>query len=136
MGETPMQGEAFTYLIEADPLQWQTQGQVIQLVQVSTDQPQEVFLPVLSPTLHIGKGSPTSLAVSPDGQWMAVSTQLGVYLYHASTFAESWFVPLPEKAGSVISTEGPFPNSTSDILILPEIPMALENKQKDGAKRD
>jgi len=41
-----------------------------------------------------------------------------------------------EKAGSVISTEGPFPNSTSDILILPEIPMALENKQKDGAKRD
>ena len=99
MGETPMQGEAFTYLIEADPSQWQTQGQVIQLVQVSTDQPEEVFLPVLSPTLHIGKGSPTSLAVSPDGRWVAVSTQFGVYLYHANTFAESWFAPLPEKAG-------------------------------------
>ncbi len=102
IGETPMQGEAFTYLIEADPSQWQTQGQVIQLVQMSTDQPEEVFLPVLSPTLHIGKGSPTSLAVSPDGQWVAVSTQFGVYLYHASTFAESWFAPLPEKAGLVI----------------------------------
>ena len=102
MGETPMQGEVFTYLIEADPSQWQTQGQVIQLVQVSTDQPEEVFLPVLSPTLHIGKGSPTSLAVSPDGQWVAVSTQFGVYLYHANTFAESWFAPLPEKAGLVI----------------------------------
>ncbi len=37
MGEIPMQGEAFTCLIEADPSQWQTQGHVIQLVQVSTD---------------------------------------------------------------------------------------------------
>ncbi len=102
IGETPMQGESFTYIIEVDPTRWQTEGQVIRLVQVSMDQPMEVSLPVLNPTLRIGKGSPTSLAVSPDGQWMAVSTQLGVYLYHASTFAESWFVPLPEKAGSVI----------------------------------
>jgi WD40 repeat protein len=102
VGETPMQGENFTYTIDLDPARWQTEGRVIQLVQVSTDQPQEVFLPVLSPTLHIGKGSPTSLAVSPDGQWVAVSTQFGVYLYHASTFVESWFAPLPEKAGPVI----------------------------------
>ena len=102
VGETPMQGENFTYIIDVDPARWQTEGQVIQLVQVSTDQPVEVSLPVLNPTLRIGKGSPTSLAVSPDGQWMAVSTQFGVYLYHASTFAESWFTPLPEKAGLVI----------------------------------
>lgn len=102
VGETPMPGENFTYIIEVDPARWQTEGQVIQLVQVSTDQPEEVALPVLNPTLRIGKGSPTSLAVSPDGQWLAVSTQFGVYLYHASTFAEFWFTPLPEKAGHVI----------------------------------
>ena len=102
VGETPIPGENFTYIIEVDPARWQTEGQVIQLVQVSTDQPEEVALPVLNPTLRIGKGSPTSLAVSPDGQWLAVSTQFGVYLYHASTFAEFWFTPLPEKAGHVI----------------------------------
>ena len=102
IGETPMQGENFTYIIDVDPARWQTEGQVILLVKVSTDQSVEVSLPVLNPTLRIGKGSPTSLAVSPDGQWMAVSTQFGVYLYHANTFAESWFAPLPEKAGLVI----------------------------------
>lgn len=102
VGETPMQGENFTYIIDVDPARWQTEGQVIKLVKVSTDQSVEVSLPVLNPTLRIGKGSPTSLAVSPDGQWMAVSTQFGVYLYHANTFAESWFAPLPEKAGHVI----------------------------------
>ena len=102
VGETPMQGENFTYIIDVDPARWQKEGQVIQLVKVSTDQSVEVSLPVLNPTLRIGKGSPTSLAVSPDGQWMAVSTQFGVYLYRASTFAESWFAPLPEKAGHVI----------------------------------
>ena len=102
IGETPMQGESFTYIIEVDPTRWQTEGQVIQLVQVSMDQPMEVSLPVLNPALRIGKGSPTSLSVSPNGQWVAVSTQFGVYLYHASTFAESWFAPLPEKAGLVL----------------------------------
>jgi WD40 repeat protein len=102
IGETPMQGESFTYIIEVDPTRWQTEVQVIRLVQVSMDQPMEVSLPVLNPTLRIGKGSPTSLAVSPDGQWMAVSTQLGVTLYHASTFAESWFAPMPENAAHVI----------------------------------
>ena len=102
VGETPLQGENFTYTLDVDPARWQTEGQVIQLVKVSTDQSVEVSLPVLTPTLRIGKGSPTSLAVSPDGQWMAVSTQFGVYLYRANTFAESWFAPLPEKAGHVI----------------------------------
>lgn len=102
VGETAMQGKNFTYIIDVDTARWKTEGQVIQLVEVSTDQTVEVSLLVLNPTLHIGKGSPTSLAVSPNGQWMAVSTQFGVYLYHASTFAESWFAPMPEKAGLVI----------------------------------
>lgn len=102
VGETPMQGENFSYIIDVDPERWQTEGQVIQLVKVSIDQSVEVPLPVLNPTLQIGKGSPTSLAVSPDGEWMAISTQFGVYLYHANTFAESWFTPFSEKAGLVI----------------------------------
>ncbi|MBW6474410.1 MAG: hypothetical protein K0B14_14890 [Anaerolineaceae bacterium] len=102
VGETPMQGENFTYFIDVDPARWQTEEQMIQLVKVSIDQSVEVPLPVLNPTLRIGKGSPTSLAVSPDGQWMAISTQFGVYLYHASTFAETWFAPFSEKAGLVI----------------------------------
>lgn len=102
VGETPLQGENFTYIIDVDPARWQTEGQVIQLIKVSKDQLIEVPLPVIDPTLRIGKGSPTSLAVSPDGQWMAVSTQFGVYLYHANTYAESWFAPLPEKAGLII----------------------------------
>jgi len=102
VGETPMPGENFTYAIDVDPDRWQTESQVIQLVQVSTDQPEQVILPVLNHTVGIGKGSPTSLAVSPDGQWMAVSTQFGVYLYDTITFAESWFTPLPEKAWRAI----------------------------------
>ncbi len=102
VGEAPMQGENFTYILDVDPARWQTEGQVIQLVKVSTDQSVDISLPVLNPTLRIGKGSPTSLAVSPDGQWMAVSTQFGVYLYQVDTFVESWFAPFPEKAGSVI----------------------------------
>jgi len=102
VGETPMPGENFSYTIDVDPARWQTEGQVIQLVKVSKDQSVEVSLSVIDSTLQIGKGSPTSLAISPDGQWMAVSTQFGVYLYHANTFAKSWFAPLPEKAGLVI----------------------------------
>ena len=34
VGETPMQGEAFTYILEADPSRWETEGQVIRLVEV------------------------------------------------------------------------------------------------------
>ena len=38
IGETPMQGESFIYTIEADPSRWQTEGQVIKLVQAREDQ--------------------------------------------------------------------------------------------------
>ncbi len=37
MGEIPMQGDAFTYLIEVDPSRWKTEGQVIRLVKVTED---------------------------------------------------------------------------------------------------
>ncbi len=37
VGETPLQGENFTYIIDVDPARWQTEGQVIQLVEMSTD---------------------------------------------------------------------------------------------------
>ncbi len=37
VGETPLQGENFTYTLDVDPARWQTEGQVIQLVKVSTD---------------------------------------------------------------------------------------------------
>lgn len=34
VGEVPMQGEAFTYILEADPSRWETNNQVIRLVEV------------------------------------------------------------------------------------------------------
>jgi hypothetical protein len=34
VGETPMQGADFTYILEADPAQWKTGGYVIRLVEV------------------------------------------------------------------------------------------------------
>lgn len=37
VGETPKQGDAFTYILDVDPARWQTEGQVIQLVEVSID---------------------------------------------------------------------------------------------------
>jgi WD40 repeat protein len=78
------------------------------LTSVSTPAPipsstAEVQLPVQIPSMVIGKGNPTSLAVSPNGLWMAVSTQFGVYMYYANEFEQSWwFTPLPEKAGLVV----------------------------------
>jgi hypothetical protein len=38
IGEFPMQGAAFTYILEADPARWTTEGQVIRLVKVIEDQ--------------------------------------------------------------------------------------------------
>ena len=116
VGESPMPGESFTYILDVNPSRWQTEGQVIQLLEAredlsttaSTPTPKPtpdavVQLPVQDPSIIIGKGSPTSLAVSPDGQWMAVSTQFGVYLYDAGKFEEArWFTPLAEKAGLMV----------------------------------
>ena len=57
--------------------------------------PEEIQLPVQTPSMMMGKGSPTALAVSPNGQWMAVSTQFGVYLYDASKFGAALVVHSP-----------------------------------------
>ena len=40
VGETPLQGDAFTYILEADPSRWETEGQVIRLVKVVEGQNQ------------------------------------------------------------------------------------------------
>jgi hypothetical protein len=37
VGEAPIQGAAFTYVVNVDPQQWETAGQVIQLVRVDKD---------------------------------------------------------------------------------------------------
>ena len=59
VGETPMNGKAFTYILDVDPARWKTEGQVIRLVQVNEDQivpstitqlpqlPAQVYFPAL-----------------------------------------------------------------------------------------
>jgi hypothetical protein len=61
-----------------------------------------VDLPIVPPSVEIGKGTPTSLAVSPDGERLAVSTQFGVHMYSAGSFEQLWFTSLPEKPTLVI----------------------------------
>jgi WD40 repeat protein len=115
VGETPASGVDFTYFIQVDPSKWSTEGQVIQLSRVQEDQPdyrliptpdvmttEQASIPVLSPSLTIGRGLATSLAVSPDGEWMAVGTQFAVYLYKADTFTQAWSVPLPDKVERLV----------------------------------
>ena len=62
----------------------------------------EIAFPVLTPSLKIGKGIATSLAVSLDGKWLAVGTQFGVYQYRAATFEQAWFAPLDQAADQVV----------------------------------
>ena len=40
VGEKPMEGEAFTYLLNVDPTKWKTEGWVIQLAEVTIDSPE------------------------------------------------------------------------------------------------
>ena len=61
-----------------------------------------VSIPVLSPALRIGKGMLSSLALSPDGRWLAVNTLLGIYQYHVDTFAQAWFYPVQAKVLSLV----------------------------------
>ena len=39
VGETPMEGKTFTYILDVDPAKWGTEGQVILLVAAKEDQP-------------------------------------------------------------------------------------------------
>ncbi|GAB4580355.1 MAG: hypothetical protein Fur0022_30950 [Anaerolineales bacterium] len=43
---------------------------------------------------RLGKGRILSAALSPDGQWFAVGSTTGVFVYRADTFEEVWSVPL------------------------------------------
>ncbi len=38
VGENPLPGKAFTYILKVDPERWETEGEVIQLIQVNKDQ--------------------------------------------------------------------------------------------------
>jgi WD40 repeat protein len=69
--------------------------------QTSSDE--EVQLQGKTPSVVIGRGAATSLAVSPDGQWIAVSTQFGIYMYAAGKLDKAmWFTPLPEQVGDLV----------------------------------
>jgi len=64
---------------------------------------QEIQIPSIASFMIMGKGRPTSLAVSPSGLWIAVSTDFGVYMVYATQFEQPfWFTPLPEKAGLAV----------------------------------
>ncbi|MGE5223121.1 MAG: WD40 repeat domain-containing protein, partial [Omnitrophica WOR_2 bacterium] len=63
--------------------------------------PSETSYPSLSPMTRIGKGVIKSFALSPDGRWVAVSTPLGVYQYHAVTWEQAWFSPSGANAASL-----------------------------------
>lgn len=48
-------------------------------------------LQILSPLARLGKGTVSSLSVSPDGRWLAIATPLGVYLYETATQKQVWY---------------------------------------------
>ncbi len=54
----------------------------------------QVSIRMITPAVHIGKGVAKSIALSPDGQWLAVNTPMGIYQYHASSFEQAWFYPV------------------------------------------
>lgn len=53
--------------------------------------PAPVSLNLISPIMRLGKGVVTTIEPSPDGQWLAIATSLGVYLYDTGNFTEVWF---------------------------------------------
>ena len=42
---------------------------------------------------RLGKGGISVIAVSPDGNYLAVGNQIGIYLYDANTFEQLWVKP-------------------------------------------
>ena len=53
--------------------------------------PVSFTLQTVSPSAWLGKGNESALAISPDGHWLGIVTQLGVYLFDASTQQQIWF---------------------------------------------
>jgi WD40 repeat protein len=62
----------------------------------------QVNIRVLPPAVRIGKGIIRSLAVSPDGNWLAVNTPLGIYQYHVGGFEQAWFYPVTASTNSLV----------------------------------
>lgn len=54
--------------------------------------PELVSLPVMNPIAHLGKGVGSSVALSADGERLAVNTPLGIYVYETKTQKEVWFL--------------------------------------------
>lgn len=90
---------------------------------------------MLTPSLRIGYGSPTSLAVSPDGRWMAVGTQFGVYQYWADTFEQAWFAPPPGETGRLAfdPQSQRLGASTEDGIVLLDAASGAEVQLLEGA---
>lgn len=123
--------------LPAEPTAISTNEPVMLTPTVTTPSSEEIDLPVLTPNVRIGKGVPTSLAVSPDGRWMAVGTQFGVYQYHADTFKQAWLTPLPDKAGPMVFDPqskrlGVSSSSSSAIVILDVATGSLINRLEDA----
>jgi hypothetical protein len=47
---------------------------------------------------RLGKGPVRETVLSPDGKHLAVSGDLGIYLYRTDTLEEMWFQPMPAGA--------------------------------------
>ena len=98
--QTPLPSKPPVYLA-TEPLSSPTQGSPGPSPTLIMPSPTDVTLPVITPSVRIGNGVATSLAVSPDGRWLTVGTQFGVYQYQADTFERAWFAPLKDYAAQI-----------------------------------
>lgn len=132
---TPLPTKPPVYLA-TEPLSSPTQGSPDPSPTLTMPSPTDVPLPVITPSVRIGNGIATSLAVSPDERWLTVGTQFGVYQYHADTFERAWFTSLKEYASQV--SYDPQGNrlgisSGSDIVLLdPETGKQMVRMEKAG----
>jgi len=91
----------------------------------------DVPVPVITPNVRIGNGIATSMAVSPDGRWLTVGTQFGVYQYQADTCERAWFIPLKEYAAQLRSAR----QSPGRISWVRHHPARSRNRQTAGSNR-
>lgn len=70
---------------------------------------------------RIGRGIAASMALSPDGESMAIGASIGVYLYRTDFMVMTWYTPLPTPVlGAVFNQDGSrlAVQTTSHIYIL------------------